>query len=55
MESKNICEVVKEMCKKENIEYVFITGTDVSYSVIKNSTLKKVVKFINDLISNTSK
>ena len=52
MNEKEISEVVKELCKKGNIEYVFMTQECIYYSVTRNKILREVVNFIKKITSN---
>ncbi len=45
MTIENICEKVKELCKKENIDFLFITEGKSCWSISHDEHIRKVAKF----------
>lgn len=45
MTIENICDKVKELCKKENIDFLFITEGKSCWSISHNEHIRKVAKF----------
>ena len=43
---KEISEAVKELCKKGNIEYVFVTPECIYYSITHSKVLREAIKHL---------
>lgn len=45
MKKEDICEKVKELCKSENIDFLFIIEGKSCWSISRDEHIRKVAKF----------